>query len=55
MKADPGKAGVDNLHAEIEKLTRIRAVGMGTEPFAAVPWKVLQLCDYSEEHGRLVK
>jgi hypothetical protein len=43
LKADPGKAGVDNLQAEIEKLTRIRAVGVGTEPFAAVPWKVLQI------------
>ena len=24
LKADPGKAGVENLQAEIEKLTRIR-------------------------------
>jgi hypothetical protein len=23
LKADPGKAGVDNLHTEIEKLTRV--------------------------------
>ena len=43
LKADPGKAGVDNLQAEIEKLTRIRAIGVGTEPFANVPWKVLQM------------
>ena len=43
MKADPGKAGVDNLQAEIEKLRRIRAIGVGTEPFANVPWKVLQM------------
>jgi hypothetical protein len=43
LKADPGKAGVHNLQAEIEKLTRIRAIGVGTEPFANVPWKVLQM------------
>ena len=43
LKADPGKAGVDNLQAEIEKLRRIRAIGVGTEPFANVPWKVLQM------------
>jgi hypothetical protein len=34
---------VDNLQAEIEKLRRIRAIGVGTEPFANVPWKVLQI------------
>ena len=27
LKTDPGKAGVDNLQTEIEKLTKIRAVG----------------------------
>jgi len=43
LKTDPGKAGVDNLQAEIEKLTRIRAIWVGTEPFANVPWKVLQM------------
>jgi hypothetical protein len=43
LKADPGKAGVDNLQAEIEKLRRIRAIGVGSEPFANVPWKVLQM------------
>ena len=43
LKADPGKAGVDNLQAEIEKLTRIRAIWVGTGPFANVPWKVLQM------------
>ena len=43
LKADPGKAGVDNLQAEIEKLRRIRAIGVGTSPFANVPWKVLQI------------
>jgi TnpA family transposase len=43
LKADPGKAGVENLQAEIEKLTRIRAVGVSNEPFASVPWKVLQM------------
>ena len=37
LKTDPGKAGVDNLQTEIEKLTRIRAIGVGTEPFASVP------------------
>ena len=42
-KAHPGKAGVDNLQAEIEKLTRIRAIWVGTEPFANVPRKVLQM------------
>ena len=43
MKADPGKAGVENLQAEIEKLTRIRAICVSTETFANVPWKVLQM------------
>ena len=43
LKADPGKAGVNNLQAEIEKLTRTRAIGVGTEPFANLPWKVLQI------------
>jgi hypothetical protein len=43
LKADPGKAGVENLQAGIEKLTRIRAVGVSNEPFASVPWKVLQM------------
>ena len=43
LKADPGKAGVDNLQAEIEKLARIRAIWVGTEPFANVPRKVLQI------------
>ncbi len=43
LKADPGKAGVDNFQAEIEKLTRIRAIWVGTETFANVPWKVLQM------------
>ena len=43
LKADPGKAGVHNLQAEIEKLTRIRAIWVGTETFANVPWKVLQM------------
>src|SRR6516162_2988920 len=43
LKADTGKAGVDNLQAEIEKLRRIRAIGVGSEPFANVPWKVLQM------------
>ena len=43
LKADPGKAGVDNLQAETEKLRRIRAIGVGTSPFANVPWKVLQI------------
>jgi hypothetical protein len=37
LKADPGKAGVDNLQAEIEKLRRIRAIGICTESFANVP------------------
>ena len=36
LKTDPGKAGVDNLQTEIEKLTKIRAVGVGTEPFASI-------------------
>jgi hypothetical protein len=37
LKADPGKAGVENLQAGIEKLTRIRAAGVSNEPFASVP------------------
>ena len=43
LKADPGKPGLDNLQAEIEKLRAIRAFGLGVEPFAEVPWKVLQM------------
>jgi hypothetical protein len=43
LKADPGKPGVDNLRGEIGKLQAIRAVGLQAEPFAEVPWKVLQM------------
>jgi hypothetical protein len=43
LKADPGKPGVDNLQAEIEKLRSIRAVGLKAESFVGVPWKVLQM------------
>ncbi|MBV9490864.1 MAG: Tn3 family transposase, partial [Verrucomicrobia bacterium] len=43
LKADPGKPGVDNFQVEIEKLKRVRAVGVGSEAFAGVSWKVLQL------------
>jgi hypothetical protein len=42
MKADSGKPGVDQLQAEIDKLRAIRAVGVPADPFALVPWKVLQ-------------
>jgi Domain of unknown function (DUF4158) len=43
LKADPGRPGVDNLQSEIEKLRAIRAIGLRAEPFAEVPWKVLQM------------
>lgn len=42
LKHDPGKPGVENLQAELDRLRAIRAVGLGTEPFAGVPPKVLQ-------------
>ena len=43
LKADPGRPGVDNLQSEIAKLRAIRAIGLRAEPFAEVPWKVLQM------------
>jgi len=43
LKADPGRPGVDNLQSEIGKLRAIRAIGLRAEPFAEVPWKVLQM------------
>jgi Domain of unknown function (DUF4158)/Tn3 transposase DDE domain len=43
LKADPGRPGVDNLQSEIGKLRAIRAVGLRAEPFAEVPWKLLQM------------
>ena len=43
LKADPGKPGVDNFQTEIEKLKRVRAVGLLSEPFTSVPWKVLKI------------
>ena len=43
LKADPGRPGVDNLGREIEKLRAIRAIRLRAEPFAEVPWKVLQM------------
>jgi hypothetical protein len=42
LKHDPGKPGVENLQAELDRLQAIRAIGLGTGPFAAVPPKVLQ-------------
>jgi hypothetical protein len=43
LKADPGKPGIDNLNGEIGKLQIIRAVGLSSEAFSGLPWKVLQL------------
>jgi hypothetical protein len=43
LKADPGKPGVDNLNIEIGKLQIIRAIGLNSEVFLGLPWKVLQL------------
>jgi hypothetical protein len=43
LKADPGRPGVDNFQGEIGKLRAIRAIGLRAEPFAEVPWKVLQM------------
>jgi len=42
LKHDPGKPGVENLQAELNRLRTIRAIGLGTKPFAGVPAKVLQ-------------
>lgn len=42
IKADPGKPGVGQFEAEVEKLRAIRAVGLSPDPFERVPWKVLQ-------------
>ena len=42
IKADPGKPGVGQFEAEVEKLRAIRAVGLSPDPFECVPWKVLQ-------------
>ncbi len=43
LKADPGKPGIDHLQTEIDKLCAIRAVGLETDFFAGIPWKVVQL------------
>ena len=43
LKSDPGKAGVDNFQAEIEKLKLIRSVDLAGEPFTKLPWNVLQV------------
>ena len=43
LKSDPGKPGVDNLQIEVRKLTIIRAIGVSAEPFAGMPWKLLQM------------
>jgi Domain of unknown function (DUF4158) len=43
LKSDPGKAGVDNFQAEIEKLKLIRSVDLAGEPFTRLPWNVLQV------------
>jgi hypothetical protein len=43
LKADPGKSGGDNLNVEIGKLRIIRTVGLSSEVFSGLPWKVLQL------------
>jgi hypothetical protein len=43
LKGDPGKPGIKNLQAELAKLRALRSIGLGDEPFAGVPLKVLQL------------
>jgi TnpA family transposase len=43
LKTDPGKSGVDNFQAEVEKLRVIRALGIGSAVFESLPWKVLQV------------
>jgi hypothetical protein len=43
LKADPGRPGIDNLQSEIAKLRAIRAIALRAEPFAEVPWKLLQM------------
>jgi hypothetical protein len=43
LKGEPGRPGVKNLQAEMAKLRAIRSIGLGHEPFAGVPLKVLQI------------
>lgn len=43
LKSDPGKPGVDNLKVETGKLQIIRAVGLKSDVFSGLPWKLLQL------------
>ena len=43
IKSDPGKPGVDNLNVETGKPHIIRAVGLKSDVFAGLPWKLLQL------------
>jgi TnpA family transposase len=43
VKADARQPGIDNLHAEIEKLRVIRAVGVGAEPVVGIPWQVRRM------------
>ena len=52
LKHDPGKPGVENLQAELDRLRAIRAVGLGTEPFAGVPPKVLQTLKRRAAHEK---
>jgi hypothetical protein len=43
LQGDPGRPGIKNLQAEMAKLRAIHGIGLGDEPFAGVPLKVLQL------------
>ena len=43
LKANAVKSGVDNFQFALEQLKLVRSVGVPAEPFATVPWKVLQL------------
>jgi len=43
LKSDPGKTGVISFQAEVEKLKLIRSVGLLSEAFTTIPWKVSQM------------
>jgi hypothetical protein len=43
LKGAPGSPGVKNLQAEMAKCRASRSIGLGHEPFAGVPLKVLQI------------
>jgi TnpA family transposase len=43
LKAEPSAPGIKPLQQEIAKLQTLRALGVPTDAFADLPWKVLQL------------